>query len=309
MFIETTSTFDSSLDSKYYFEAETTTKQLSSFEERFSTTGITNELFRMDLSKIYSKASEFKLNGVEMCLKRAWNKEIDLWYKRDKFQNLSENPNHLIPQCYSVSYYSVFNSIMAMYKAVGFTEESHTSVLKRYGELAITNKLPHTVSLAVTGFEGNYTYFNVNQSETESCSTYQALRTTRKKILYKKREDHRKNFTSSKGKHKKRLSRDDWDILSKKAGATTVIDYLYRKRIKSDYRDVSGMCHSKVRGDAIYKSLVHITSSLNLVNETIICSIIGYQEYHSIAFSLYEGEIPEHLQKRLKIVKQITNSR
>ncbi len=87
---------------------------------------------------------------------------------------------------------------------------------------------------------------------------------------------------NSNGKPKANLNTKDKETVSKGLGYTTILSFLYRKRIKSNYRNADLFVYEKLNAKEIFDDIKYILNKLNLVNETYIMKSIGIKDYKQI---------------------------
>ena len=267
---------------------------------------------RIKQSKTYDRPEVIKW------LKNSWNTE-----KIMRVSNLiledSEN-QYALQWSFPQAYYSIFSSITAFFKVVGFTETSHVAIIKKFGELCRTNKYPAHMNFYSTGHYKNVEICNINcdnlekefhlmMLKKESCESKicQLLKNTRTKQLYDLRNENsvRKLFqVNKKGikTEKKSLTNDDWNKISEMRKETTLLNFLYRKRIKSNYQEVDTFTYEKIKSASIHKALISIVNELNLVHESFIYVALGADEYAKIISSFLDTKHCEFLEKRTDLI-------
>jgi len=177
------------------------------------------------------------------------------------------------------------------------------------------NKLPESISFHVDGPPDSFAFrkisvpigydtmdFSIHIPQTVDHQICQVLRSTRDLKL----KEHKTEFVRSKklrtkaGKPKKVLSAIEWGMVAGDLSCTTLMDFLYRKRIKANYKDVDVFNYDGLRGSEVLSHLITIVDCLNLVNETYIAKVTG-NGYNEIANS-YMQKLPEHkrLQNRIR---------
>lgn len=77
------------------------------------------------------------------------------------------------------------------------------------------------------------------------------------------------------GTLKKSLNESDWEKVSNTLGRTSWLCLLYRKRIKSNYRDINTFLSDHFDTHAVLDGLVAFTDTFNLANEINIVNHLG----------------------------------
>lgn len=204
-----------------------------------------------------------------------------------------------------------------MFKSIGYTEMSHTAVLKKYATKMTENKLPESISLCCNGTYKNFQYHNITlpqnidshmeldtkNSETIDHHICQFLRATRKLRL--KEKAPKMNFKTKTGKKRKSLNQDNWKQVSNSIGPTSLMDFLYRKRIKGNYQDIETYNCPYFDGESVLMNLINVVDRLNLTNESYLAKAIGFQNYKNIAEN-HLGKVQNGLlQKRIVVIEQL----
>lgn len=298
---------------EHYFSAETIYHQFLAVALFIKQYALIDEVVKLPYLSRIKKAKHLDITVVKKRLINGWNTEKILITNK---QLLLNDDNYFVLQwAFPQAYYSVFSTTLAYFNSVGFTEESHTNVLRKVGEIMNQGYYPAFLSFYCNGTKKNTSYKNIqlhkdishwgvrlydNASvENKIC---QLLRTTRSQQLDDKREDLKKNFTNNKNLPKLKLTEQDWEKVSEKTGYTTIFNYLYRKRIKSNYQDVEVFGYEGIKSSQINNCLLRIVNAINLTHESFIYKAIGFENYNSIYESFYQGKNEEFLEKRFKLI-------
>src|SRR5690606_4861523 len=73
-----------------------------------------------------------------------------------------------------------------------------------------------------------------------------------------------------------------WQQVSNALGHTTIMDLLYRKRIKANYQDIDTFSSTQFKGLEVLTNLGAVVSRLNLINETYVAKAIGPENYEAM---------------------------
>ena len=240
-------------------------------------------------------AKNIEPDSVKKWIFNGWNTERIL-RANDNFISIEDN-FFALQWSFPQAYYSVFMLTLSYMTLKGQNTTSHAGIMNKFGEFISTGKYPKMISFYCKGTKKNPEYCNIQKhpshsslefdhSSKDSCETQicQFLKATREILLDEKRNDQNvaKKFVAGKGKNKHTkisLSETDWQSIAKDIGVTNILHLLYRKRIKSNYRDIDSFTYENLKADYIHKSLIGIVKTLNLIHEAYIYKIIGSKKY------------------------------
>lgn len=277
-------------EKELFFRSEMNYKHFSALSYKLENADIENEILNNEYYRNrISRSLNYSNIEVAQWLKNSWNTEHVLYQNLGIIRNT--NQSFSMQWAFPQAYYAVFGNIMAMYKAIGYTESSHAAVLKKYSSLMSANQLPESISICCSGIEQHFTFHNIevpvniennselnfNNPESINNLICQFLRATRKQRL--KEKAPKMNFRTQNGDKRKRLNREHWERVSNSIGATSIIDFLYRKRIKGNYQDIEIYNTPYFKGEEVINCLLHIVDRINFVNESYIAKSIGLDEY------------------------------
>ncbi len=304
---------------EFMFRAKINKVQFKALGHHLGKADLENEILnnKYYLDKLSLAANHSNIEMVQW-LKNSWNTESVL------AQNLKivENTNQAfcMQWAFPQAYYAVFGNILALFKAIGCTESSHTAVLKKYAKMMIEKKLPETISICCTGTKRNLSYHNIdgivqdtgpfelNLGSTDSINNQLRtfLRSTRELRL--KEKAIAMNFKTQKGEKRKKLSDGHWIQVSEKLGPTSMIDFLYRKRIKGNYQDIDTYNSPEFDGISVLNDLICIIDRINLVNESYISKVIEFDTYQAMVTTQLHKVKNEKLSNRIKTIEEIENA-
>ena len=301
-----------------WFRAEMTYRQFASLSHKLVNADIENEIINLDffVNKI-DKAKNLNIEEVEKWLKNSWNTENVLIQNKIIIENTGQS--FAMQWAFPQAYYSTFGSLLAHFKALGYTQESHTNVLKNFSILVEQNKLPESISFYCTGSKNNFIYkniekprdiksmdFDITSIKTIDNHICQFLKATREIKLENKAPDFK--FKNAKGQKRKKLSSAMWLQVSNSIGHTTIMDLLYRKRIKANYQDIETFSSNHFKGYEVLADLSNIVNRLNLVNEIYVAKAIGLDNYKAMLFRhLHKVKNPS-IKARFETVNTILNA-
>ena len=278
-----------STQNELWFKAEMTHRQFLALSHKLTTADLENEILNHDFwANKLSPAKHLNLLEVEKWLNNAWNTENVLIGNHNIIDNTGQS--FALQWAFPQAYYSTFGTLLAHFKALGYTETSHTAVLKKFGQLVGDNKLPESVCFYSGGGMRQVTFHNLTKSvnvkpmeidlsnnETIDNHICQFLKATREIKLTDKALGLK--FKNKNGTDCKKLSSVHWQKVSDSVGHTTIMDLLYRKRIKANYQDIDTFTYEGFKGKEVLTNLNNIVNRLNLINEVYIAKAIGLIEF------------------------------
>ena len=305
-------------EKELWFRAEMNKRQFKALAYRLVNADIENEILNNSYYQRISLSANYSNVEVAQWLKNSWNTERVLFQNLDIINNTKQA--FCMQWAFPQAYYTVFGNIIAMFKAIGFTETSHTAVLKKYATIMQENKLPETVGICCDGTNNKFEYHNIDLPEnveghmdldfknpdTIDHHICQFLRATRRNRL--KEKAPKMNFKTKSGKKRQNLNQDHWAIVSKSVGPTSILDFLYRKRIKGNYQDIETYNCPYFDGQSVLSDLLSIVDRLNLTSETYLSKAIGFENYRSIAENHLHKVQNDRLTERINTIEQIKNA-
>ena len=223
------------------------------------------------------------IDYVKTQLINSWNTERLLCMTKDQF---SLPGNGFVAQwAFPQAYYATFNSTLASFECSGFNVRSHTQVRKKVSELASRSVLPKGLNVyvdgglkkcQVVGMDVDLTNYSSVQLDLTSLDNIKAhlatfLKSTRKQHLEEKKNDV-KIMTKDKKKRKQNYNESDWEKVSQSLGKTSWLCLFYRKRIKSNYRDIDTFLSPDFSTNKVLNGLVEFVCVYNLANEVNVAN-------------------------------------
>lgn len=308
-------TEEESAEKQLWFKAEMTHRQFKALYHKLVESDIENEILNLNYFTNSLKPSKnLQLQEVEMWLKNSWNTENVLFHNSSIIQSTGQS--FAMQWAFPQAYYSAFCSILAFYKSVGFTQSSHTQVLKEFGYLVATGKYPQSICMYSSGSKKSLTYHNIDKPiieksieldldkpETVDNQICQFLKSTRE--MKSDNQAPKMKFKSTNGKPRKNLTAEMWNTVSDSIGHTTIMDLLYRKRIKANYLDIDTFNSKEFKAEEVLENLCGVINRLNLVNETFVAKAIGIKEFDKLLAKHMESVSNEIVGKRYLILKAI----
>ena len=198
------------------------------------------------------------------------------------------------------AYYSVFAITLAYFQVAGFSDgQTHASLIRKFGEEADLGHYPQNVSFFASGgivhkrtFENckkaalpSNLHFDAADADVVDTHIASLLGTTRQSDLCDRLGKNKELKTQS-GTRKKKFSEADYTSAGLKLGHTSVLSFLYRKRIKSNYQDIDSILSSELKADEIFPCVMRVVDCLHAIHEAYIARALGRVAYTAILDSL-----------------------
>lgn len=291
-----------------------------------------NTFIKQDDSKIDLRKIQF-YNTL-----RLRNKEFDIDRCKRLFWNSwsTENAFHLtIPDLefykfalhwhFPQAYYSIYLCMTAFHETQGIANDNHEKSIKLFGNSIKDGHYPKAISYYATGGYNDLTYYGlsktsnkefnsiskINNIEDAEMQIASFLKSTRKQNAENKRERGLKEFSKNKdfqnkdGELVKRFTKKHWDLIYNKIPETTLLNLIYRLRIKANYHDIETFINADLDFKKFHESIGKVISYLNFVHEAYFCKAVGIEEYEKIIKS-FGGHVFDNLAlKRFEIIKKI----
>lgn len=221
------------------FRARTTIRQIESFTQIIEN----RNHHEIDLKLKSFTKRKLDLRRIDQC--RSWASNSRNTQKVIGLsQNLFKDDTNFfgLQWVFPQVYYAIFCSFRAMSIAMGSAlNENHKGVLNEIGSKMKRNHYPSHLNLYCEGAKQQLSYSN--SISCQFAHAREGLRTTHEQLLQDKKEAYHKQrisevpekFHSSKGEVLRRFSNEKWCELGKSLVPTTLVHYLYRKRIMSNY--------------------------------------------------------------------------
>lgn len=257
---------------------------LGTFAKQFRSTPTVWTGYRAGLK--VREVSRIDVDYVKTQLINSWNTERLLCMTKDQF---SVEGNGFVAQwAFPQAYYATFNSTLASFECSGFNERKHTPVRKKVSELASRSVLPKGLNVyvdggpkdcQVTGMDvdlTNYSSVKLDRTDPNNIKAHLAtfLKSTRKQHL-EENKTNVKIMTKDRKKRKVSYNASDWEKVSQSLGKTSWLCLFYRKRIKSNYRDIDTFLSPDFATSQVLNGLAEFVCVYNLANEINIANHLG----------------------------------
>lgn len=265
------------------YAARMTNAQFSALRCRLTAKAVLTELKQLACVAKITKGKRCDVSTVSRWLVNGWNTEFLMRINANALKN--DALRHSLHWAFPQAYYSVFAVTQAYFKSVGFTEDSHTSTIRKVGSEMASGKYPASLSFLAIGappfsFAGldagaNSTSLHLDIADPHSVDAQitQFLRATRKIDLKQKKPDLK--FKTRQGAPKKSLTLREWGLVADKLGPTCVLSLLYRKRIKANYRDIDSLLHPELDAPSLHADLTGVVAAINYVHEAFVLKALG----------------------------------
>jgi len=230
------------------------------------------------------KSTACDTTDVRRWLINSWNTEHILALSATVLEGAS---GAALQWTFPQAYYSAFASTLAFFRVAGFTQSSHGAVQRKFAELVLAGDYPHQLSFAATGTMKNMVFHRLLESDVGTASIHfdpdspasvdrhirQFLGSTRRMVLENKKNDLK--LKTARGTIRERYKEEHWMEAADKVGPTSLLCLLYRKRLKSNYKDIDTFTSSRIDPTGIFKALTHIVHVVSLVHECYITAALG----------------------------------
>lgn len=295
-----------------FFRAKMTQHQFDAIAYKLNLSVILNELKSIRYFQKFKKSQVCDIKEVEKWIKNGWNTEYLIKSNLDELEG--DVLRASLPWAFPQAYYSAYTIGLAFFNVAGLTESSHNSVISKIGKMMYEGKYPQTISFLTCGGPKNVVFSNIInyalpnslyftlKPEIIDAQICQFLKATRKNDLEEKKLTI--NCTTTTGKKKKKYSAKDWEKVSDKLGFTSIFSLLYRKRIKSNYRDIDTFLCPKLNPEIMYEDILKIISTINIIHEAYIIKGIGIDRYSSLTSKLLP-DVKNMVERRMLRISRI----
>ncbi|MDI9312641.1 MAG: hypothetical protein QM535_20695 [Limnohabitans sp.] len=240
------------------------------------------------------KVSTYDEDKIKRLLYNSWSTEFALL--TSSMNDDQDFKKFSLHWCFPQAYYSVFLSTTAYYYLKNINiGHNHKGLLNEFSQQVKRKWYPTAMSFHCSGNYGNYSYNNICDYESKNAMTYskydpqtadkqvaQFLKTTRDKLIEARKKDKQTSKTPfqtlNKKEAKKSLTKNEWKEISNRQWDTTIMDMLYRLRIKSNYEEVNSFIDADYDVSNIIEQLKKIVFKLNFVNECYIAKLISFEK-------------------------------
>jgi hypothetical protein len=192
----------------------------------------------------------------------------------------------------------------AFHESQCIANDNHEKSIKLFGNSIKDGHYPKAISFYANGVHNEFKYSGLTLKKDfdkgfnglkriktlEDCERQIGafLKSTRienaknKRKRGEKEHSKREDFQNSKGDLVKSFGKKHWDIIYKTIPETTLLNILYRLRLKANYKDIETFMNADIDFKQFHTCLGDIISYLNFVHEAYLHKAIGDIEYKKI---------------------------
>jgi hypothetical protein len=290
---------------------------------------ITNSEDQFDLKKIdyYNKLTlknqSFELQECKKLLWNAWSTEY-AYFLSNSIENLDFYKYSLhwnFPQ----AYYSIYLTMTAFHQTQGIANDQHEKSIKIFGNGIKDNHYPKSISFYSRGlyndvqFEGleDFNGFpkdfsvlsRVHDYESAQIQIASFLKSTRELNAKDKRKraakSNDKRFLTNNGTFRKKFSKQHWDLIYTSIPETTILNIIYRLRIKANYNSIETFMNAEIDFRKFHIYLGEIINYMNFIHEAYICKAIGNEKYEHILNDFIDHMDDKRSIKRYEVIQSL----
>ena len=279
---------------------------------------VNNQNERFDLKKV-PYFNNLKQRNENLCLdtirKLLWNSwSTEYAFSMTSTVNNDDYYKFALHWNFPQAYYSIYLSMTAFHETQGIANDQHEKSIKIFGNSIKDGHYPQAISFYCKGLHEDFEYKGIDNFQgfpndysglsrvgcIDDAHLHIAsfLKSTRKKNADSKRdkckEKKDKRFLNAKGDFRLKFSKEHWDKIYETIPETTILNIIYRLRIKANYHDIETFINADIDFKIFHKCLSSIINYLNYIHEAYIFKVIGKIEYEKILYSF-----PSHLNEDL----------
>lgn len=251
-------------------------------------------------NKLSLRNAAFDIDQCKKLLWNAWSTEhaLRLALKLDNPEYYRFSLHWSFPQ----AYYSIYLAMTALQHSQGADSDNHEKSIKVFGNSVKCGHYPAAISFSSQGLYERFTYHELplfngfpksfnGLSRIDSLDMAQVqiamfLKSTREKNAEHKRErleeKKDKQFLTKTGEFRKTFRADHWNMVYRAIPQTTLLNMMYRLRIKANYRDIESFLHADIDFKGFCEALVSLVDYMNFVHEAYLMKVIGKTKYEFI---------------------------
>jgi hypothetical protein len=265
---------------------------------------------------------------IERCKKLFWN----CWSTENAFHlaiSDTEFYKFALHWHFPQAYYSIYLCMTAFHETQGIANDNHEKSIKLFGNSVKDGHYPKAISYYATGgykditFKGLSTISNkdfnslskINNIEDAEMQIASFLKSTRTQNAENKRDRGLKEFSKNKdfqkkdGELVKRFTKKHWDLIYNKIPETTLLNLIYRLRIKANYHDIETFINADLDFKKFHDCIGKVIYYLNFVHEAYFSKAVGIAEYEKIIESFGGHVFEDKAKKRFHIIKNISKQK
>jgi len=269
---------------------------------------IVNDDERFNLKKLdFYNQIKIKNNDfeIDICRKLLWNS----WSTEYAFLMTSNSENSdyyrfALHWHFPQIYYSIYLSMTAFHETQGIANDQHEKSIKLFGNSIKDEHYPSAIRFYAQGNYKDFQYHGlktfstyprdysalskINNIEDAELNIANFLKSTREQNAENKKKRSEKShskdsrFLTREGKLTKKFSKKHWDYIYSSIPETTLLNMIYRLRIKANYHDIESFMNAEIDFKLFHEYLGNIVQYLNFVHEAYIHKAIGDEDYRKI---------------------------
>ncbi|MEM9446778.1 MAG: hypothetical protein AAGA18_15660, partial [Verrucomicrobiota bacterium] len=229
-------------------------------------------------SKKFKLSSTSKIDEIKKWLLNGWNTEHLLHVNLDYLDG--DALRNSLQWGFAQAYYSVFAITLSYFEAFGKGQKSHKAVMKEFSTMIDAGRYPISIGFLAKGGKtidyknidkkARYSSVDFNSLDSESIDSQIAsfLKATSERELQKQLKDMKLKTDDNKPRQK--FNKKHYDNASKKIGYTSILNLLYRNRIKANYSDIDTYFSDQLDVRKMCLWLKQIVGSCNIVHEFML---------------------------------------
>lgn len=259
----------------------------------------------------------FDISEIRKLLWNAWSTEYALNISQDVDE--AEYYKFALHWNFPQAYYSVYLAMTAFHETQGKSANNHDKSIKVFGNSIKDGHYPAPISFYCCGLHNEFEYNSLTELVTidagfevlarvETNRDYENhiakfLKSTRENEAEKQKDKYIKqppndDFKTITGSPRKSYRKEHWDFIYRKAPVTSILNLLYRLRIRANYQDIESFMNANIDFEEFHENLSGIVYYLNFVHEAYIAKCIGSDEYEKIL-----RDFPSHLNKDTAVAR------
>ena len=250
---------------------------------------------------------------IDSCRKLLWNS----WSTEYAFLMTAQSENNeyhkfALHWHFPQIYYSIYLNMTAFHETQGCANNNHETSIKLFGNSIKDKHYPKAISFFASGLHNGFNYRGlesfvsfpksfsslekIHSLEDAEMQIAKFLQSTREQNALNKRKrgakEHAKlkDFQNKKGELIKNFTKKHWDKIYTSIPETTLLNIIYRLRIKANYHDIETFINADIDFKLFHEYLGNIVQYLNFVHEAYIHKAIGDDNYRKIL-----GDFSGHL--------------
>jgi hypothetical protein len=308
--------FKKSIPAKVFFNHfDAASLKISNNEEKYF---LKNKAFYNTL-KIKNK--QFDIDKCKKLLWNCWSTEnaFSIAIPDDSFYKFALHWH--FPQVY----YSIYLAMTAFHETQGVANENHEKTIKIFGNSIKNNHYPDCISYYSKGLYKEFNYHGIEHPDSTGFSALAGvkssedielqiksfLKSTRVQNAENKRKRGEKEFSkraefqNKEGELVKSFQKKHWNLIYSTIPETTILNLLYRLRIKANYHDIETFINADLDFKLFHQKLGEILSYLNFIHEAYFCKAVGKELYEDVLEGFGGHIFEDKALARYEIIKSI----